>query len=118
MLIDDLISMQLRLRHKANEEQLREIQYYLDSLPIEYIIAGLRFAYNRYNAERQGSLIVGRRSKVKQEVAMLTKEQALWRLEHWKQMVKVYRDKGYSYPTIHRIKHALLAIVNDEKVNK
>ncbi len=111
----------LRLKQRASKERLREIQYYLDSLPIEHIIAGLRFAYSRYSAEKQGSLMVGRRSKVKQEVVMLTKEQAVWRLGHWRQMVKVYRDKGYSYPTIHRIKHALLAIVNgsnNEKDNK
>ena len=35
---------------------------------------------------------------------MLSKEQAQWRLDNWKKMVKNYRDKGYSYPTISRIK--------------
>jgi len=35
---------------------------------------------------------------------MLTKEQARWRLSNWKSMIRTYRDKGYSYATICRIK--------------
>jgi hypothetical protein len=35
---------------------------------------------------------------------MLTREQARWRLANWKTMIKTYRNKGYSYPTISRIK--------------
>jgi hypothetical protein len=38
---------------------------------------------------------------------MLTKEQARWRLANWKSMIKIYRNKGYSYPTISRIKKAI-----------
>ena len=100
--------MQLRLKGRVSKELHDEIQYYLDNLPIEDILAGLRFAYSRYRAKEQGRLRVGRRSKVKQEVAMLSREQVEWRLEHWDKMVKVYREKGYSYPTIYRIKVALL----------
>jgi hypothetical protein len=35
---------------------------------------------------------------------MLSKEQAQWRLDNWKKMIANYREKGYSYPTISRIK--------------
>jgi hypothetical protein len=35
---------------------------------------------------------------------MLSKEQAQWRIDNWKKMIKNYREKGYSYPTISRIK--------------
>jgi hypothetical protein len=61
--------------------------------------------------------MVGRRSKVRQEVEMLTLEQARWRLENWSRMIKIYREKGYSYPTIHRIRKALMRIVNSYNKN-
>lgn len=102
----------LRLKHDLSSEQLREIQKYLDEMPVEHIIAGLRFSYRRWMAEEQGMLMVGRRSKVKQEVEMLTPEQARWRLENWGKMIRIYREKGYSYPTIHRIRRALIRIVD------
>ncbi|MEM0367752.1 MAG: hypothetical protein QW776_04370 [Candidatus Nitrosocaldus sp.] len=102
----------LRLRHELSSEQLKEMQRYLDEMPIECILAGLRFSYKRWLAEKHGMLIVGRRSKVKQEVEMLTLEQARWRLENWSKMIRVYREKGYSYPTIHRIKRALMHIAS------
>ncbi|MCS6768162.1 MAG: hypothetical protein RMJ59_04050 [Candidatus Nitrosocaldus sp.] len=102
----------LRLRHDVSGEQLREIQRYLDEMPIEYVLAGLRFSYRRWVAKEHGMLMVGRRSKVRQEVEMLTPEQARWRLENWSRMVRLYREKGYSYPTIHRIRKALLSMLS------
>ncbi|MFN4336373.1 MAG: hypothetical protein ACK4FV_02185 [Candidatus Nitrosocaldus sp.] len=102
----------LRLKHDLSSKHLKEMQRYLDEMPIEYILAGLRFSYNRWLAKRNGTLMVGRKSKVRQEVEMLTLEQARWRLENWSKMIRIYREKGYSYPTIYRIKRALMRIVD------
>jgi hypothetical protein len=35
---------------------------------------------------------------------MVSYDQARWRLNNWKTMIRSYRQKGYSYPTISRIK--------------
>ncbi|GBC74280.1 MULTISPECIES: hypothetical protein [Candidatus Nitrosocaldus] len=107
----------IRLKHDLSDEQFKELQRYMDEMPIEYILAGLRFSYRRWLAKERGMLMVGRRSKVRQEVEMLTLEQARWRLENWSRMIKIYREKGYSYPTIHRIRKALMRIVNSYNKN-
>jgi hypothetical protein len=86
------------------EEQSREIALYIRSLPPNDLLFGLRFAYSRYTAESGGYLMPGRKSLVKRETLSLTEEQANWRLNNWKAMIKTYREKGYSYPTISRIK--------------
>jgi DNA-binding transcriptional MerR regulator len=92
------------LKVKATELQIREIERYLAELSIESLIAGLKFAYKRQLAKDRGSLLLGRKSKVKKETKMLTKDQAKWRLANWKSMIRTYREKGYSYATICRIK--------------
>jgi DNA-binding transcriptional MerR regulator len=92
------------LKVKATELQIREIERYLAELSIESLIAGLKFAYKRQLAKDRGSLLLGRKSKVKRETKMLTKDQAKWRLANWKSMIRTYREKGYSYATICRIK--------------
>jgi len=89
---------------KLSDNQRIELATYLDSLPISDLLFGLRFAYNRYTAERGGYLMPGRKSMVKRETHLLSPEQAKWRLGNWKAMIKTYREKGYSYPTISRIK--------------
>jgi len=38
----------------------------------------------------------------------VTTEQAQWRLKNWKMMIANYRRRGYSYPTISRIKKILI----------
>jgi hypothetical protein len=86
------------------QDYYEEIKFYIKSLPYETILFGLRFAYNRHSAKSGGYLFPGRKSLIKKETEMLSKEQAQWRLDNWKKMVKNYRDKGYSYPTISRIK--------------
>ena len=88
----------------ATERQCEEISRYFSFLNTESLIAGLKFAYNRQIAKDKGYLMLGRKSKVKRETDMLTVGQAKWRLSNWKSMIKTYRDKGYSYPTISRIK--------------
>jgi hypothetical protein len=94
-------------RLRVSEEQGREIALYVSSLPVTDILFGLRFVYNRHAAENGGYLMPGRKSLVKRETLSLTKDQAKWRLDNWKKMIKTYREKGYSYPTISRIKRRL-----------
>ena len=94
----------LVLELEINEKDYDEFLFYLKSLPPDIVLFGLRFAYKRYTAENGGYLFPGRKSLIKKETNMLSKEQAYWRLENWKKMIKSYREKGYSYPTISRIK--------------
>lgn len=94
----------MEINFKVSEETYDEISFYLKSLPLDMILFGLRFAYNRYSAESGGYLFPGRKSLIKKETDMLSKEQAQWRIDNWKKMIKNYREKGYSYPTISRIK--------------
>ncbi len=99
-----MIEKELKIRLVASERQFREIKYYFSLLHVDSIVSGLKFAYNRQKASEGGYLLLGRKSLVKKETSMLTKEQAKWRLTNWKSMIKTYRNKGYSYPTISRIK--------------
>jgi hypothetical protein len=54
----------------------------------------------------------GRKSLVKRETLSLTEDQANWRLNNWKAMIRTYREKGYSYPTISRIKKQVKKIAS------
>ena len=99
---------------KLSDSQRSELSMYLDSLPISGLLFGLRFAYNRHTAERGGYLMPGRKSMVKQETHLLSPEQAKWRLSNWKAMIKTYREKGYSYPTISRIKKQVRKIASQK----
>ena len=89
---------------KLSDEQSQEMTTYLSSLPPTDLLFGLRFAYNRHSAAAGGYLMPGRKSMVKRETHLLSAEQAKWRLANWKTMIRTYREKGYSYPTISRIK--------------
>jgi hypothetical protein len=95
-----------------SEEQCSEIGLYINSLPASDLLLGLRFAYSRYTAESGGYLMPGRKSLVKRETLSLTENQANWRLNNWKAMIKTYREKGYSYPTISRIKKQVQKIAS------
>jgi hypothetical protein len=99
---------------KLSEEQSREIAIYVNSLPPSDLIFGLRFAYSRHAAEMGGYLMPGRKSLVKRETLSLTQDQAKWRLNNWKTMIKTYREKDYSYPTISRIKKQLQKIADQK----
>jgi len=89
---------------KLSEDQGSELAMYLNSLSPTELLFGLRFAYNRKSAVDGGYLMPGRKSMVKRETHLLSPDQARWRLNNWKTMIKTYREKGYSYPTISRIK--------------
>jgi hypothetical protein len=99
---------------KLSEEQSREFAIYVNSLPPSDLLFGLRFAYSRHAAERGGYLMPGRKSLVKRETLSLTHDQGKWRLNNWKAMIKTYREKGYSYPTISRIKKQLKKIADQK----
>jgi hypothetical protein len=99
---------------KLNEEQIRELATYVNSLPPSELLFGLRFAYSRHAAEKGGYLMPGRKSLVKRETLSLSQDQANWRLNNWKVMIKTYREKGYSYPTISRIKKQLQKIADQK----
>jgi hypothetical protein len=100
---------------KLTDEQSSELARYLDTLPAQDVLFGLRFAFNRYSAATGGYLMPGRKSMVKRETHLLSAEQARWRLHNWKAMIRTYRDKGYSYPTISRIKKQLQKIAGPKK---
>lgn len=101
-------------RLKLSEEQGIELMNYLGLLKPPDVLFGLRFAYNRKTAAEGGYLMPGRKSLVKRETHLLSADQAKWRLNNWKAMIKTYREKSYSYPTISRIKKRLCKIASQE----
>jgi hypothetical protein len=94
------------------EEQAREIKMYMNYLSTYMILFGLRFAFKRYKAISGGYLLPGRKSIVKKETRMLSRSQAEWRLKNWKSMIRSYRQRGYSYPTISRIKREVRLVAS------
>jgi hypothetical protein len=99
-------------RVKLTREQSKEMHSYLEYLTPEMILFGLRFAYSRNIAIAGGYLMPGRKSIVKLETHMLSYDQARWRLKNWRSMIRNYRQKGYSYPTISRIKKEVRKIAS------
>jgi len=91
----------LILKKKYNDDERSEIQFYFDNLSPDI---------NRSTAITGGYLFPGRKSLIKKETHSISKTQAQWRLDNWKSMIKNYREKGYSYPTISRIKKELKKI--------
>jgi 2-oxoglutarate dehydrogenase complex dehydrogenase (E1) component-like enzyme len=100
--------IELTISKVPNAVQLKQLKEYFKEMPIEEILSGLKFAKNRWTAKDAGVLKVGRKSIIKKEVHSVTSEQAQWRLKNWKMMIANYRRRGYSYPTISRIKKILI----------
>jgi len=100
--------IELSLRKMPTDIQQKKLKEYLSEMPIEEVLSGLKFAKNRWTAKDAGVLKVGRKSIIKKEVHSVTSEQAQWRLKNWKMMIANYRRRGYSYPTISRIKKILI----------
>ena len=98
----------LPLSQQITTLQLKKIKEYFNEMPIEEVLSGLKFAKNRWSAKDAGVLKVGRKSIIQKEVHAVTVEQAQWRLKNWKMMIANYRRRGYSYPTISRIKKILI----------
>ncbi len=108
--------IELSISQNLSDTQLRRLREYFREMPIDEVLAGLKFAKNRWAAKDAGILKVGRKSIIKKEVHSVTTEQAQWRLKNWKMMIANYRRRGYSYPTISRIKKIL--IQKSKKRNK
>jgi len=100
--------IELQTSEQPTEVELKKIQEYFKEMPINDILSGLKFAKNRWSAKDSGTLKVGRKSIIQKEVHSVTSEQAQWRLKNWKMMIANYRRRGYSYPTISRIKKILI----------
>jgi len=101
-------SVELSVSEVPTDAQLRKMREYFRDMPVSEILAGLKFARNRWSAKDAGTLRVGRKSIIQREVHSVTSEQARWRLKNWKMMIANYRRRGYSYPTISRIKKILV----------
>ncbi|KAF6242759.1 hypothetical protein C6988_06145 [Nitrosopumilus sp. b1] len=101
-------SLELTVNEDLTDLQAKKIREYFRDVPIDEILSGLKFAKNRWSAKDAGILKVGRKSIIQKEVHSVTSEQAQWRLKNWKMMIANYRRRGYSYPTISRIKKILI----------
>ncbi len=100
--------IELSISKKPTDTELKKLKEYFKEMPVAEILSGLKFAKNRWSAKDAGTLKVGRKSIIKKEVHSVTTEQAQWRLKNWKMMIANYRRRGYSYPTISRIKKILV----------
>ena len=101
-------TIELSVSKKPTDEELLKLQNYFKEMPVTEILTGLKFAKSRWSAKDAGTLKVGRKSIIQKEVHSVTTEQAHWRLKNWKMMIANYRRRGYSYPTISRIKKILI----------
>jgi len=101
-------TIELPISKIPSDVELKKLKDYFKEMPIEEILTGLKFAKNRWSAKDAGTLKVGRKSIIQKEVHSVTMEQAQWRLKNWKMMIANYRRRGYSYPTISRIKKILI----------
>ena len=100
--------IELPISQKPTDAELKKLKEYFKEMPVVEILSGLKFAKNRWSAKDAGTLKVGRKSIIQKEVHSVTYEQAQWRLKNWKMMIANYRRRGYSYPTISRIKKILV----------
>ena len=106
----DEFEINLKLSEQTTDNQIKKLRSYFKDVPLSEIISGLKFANNRWVAKDAGTLKVGRKSILQKEIHSVTVEQAQWRLKNWKMMIANYRRRGYSYPTISRIKKSLILI--------
>ena len=101
-------TIELPISKKPTDAELKKLKDNFKEMPVDEILTGLKFAKNRWSAKDAGTLKVGRKSIIQKEVHSVTTEQAQWRLKNWKMMIANYRRRGYSYPTISRIKKILV----------
>lgn len=107
-------TVELPVASEPTDAELRKLREYFRDMPMPEILAGLKFARSRWSAKDAGTLRPGRKSVVQKEVHSVTPEQAQWRLRNWKLMIANYRRRGYSYPTISRIKKILVQKSGDQ----
>ena len=106
----DEFEINLKLSETPTALQIKKLKNYFKEIPLSEILSGLKFIGNRWIAKDAGVLKVGRKSILQKEIHSVTTEQAQWRLKNWKMMIANYRRRGYSYPTISRIKKLLVKI--------
>ena len=106
-------SIDINVSPETRPDDIAQLQEYLNELPLDVVLSGLGFAQARWRLQSSGALNVGRKGIIDVEVHAVTAEQAQWRLKHWKIMIAEYRRRGYSYPTISRIKKRLNAICDE-----
>ena len=106
----DQFEINLKISESPTDHQIKKLKSYFKDIPLSEILSGLKFASNRWIAKDAGTLKVGRKSILQKEIHSVTVEQAQWRLKNWKMMIANYRRRGYSYPTISRIKKLLTQI--------
>ena len=106
----DEFEINLKFSETPTALQIKKLKNYFKEIPLSEILSGLKFANNRWIAKDAGVLKVGRKSILQKEIHSVTMEQAQWRLKNWKMMIANYRRRGYSYPTISRIKKSLFHI--------
>ena len=106
----DEFEINFKLSETPTDLQIKKLRNYFKEIPLPEILSGLKFANNRWVAKDAGVLKVGRKSILQKEIHSVTAEQAHWRLKNWKIMIVNYRRRGYSYPTISRIKKLLIQI--------
>ena len=106
----DEFKINLKVSETPTDLQIKKLESYFKKIPLSEILSGLKFANNRWGAKDAGVLKVGRKSILQKEIHSVTVEQAQWRLKNWKMMIANYRRRGYSYPTISRIKKLLVQI--------
>ena len=104
------IKITISNQESISDKDIKIIESSFSEIPLKEILIGIKFAKNRWRAKDAGILKVGRKSIIQKEIHSVTSEQASWRLKHWKLMIANYRKRGYSYPTISRIKKLLLKI--------
>ena len=105
----------LKLTEHTTDIHIKKLKNYFKEIPLEEVLFGLKFAKNRWVAKDAGVLKVGRKSILQKEIHSVTVEQAKWRLKNWKMMIANYRRRGYSYPTISRIKKLLIQTAKKSK---
>ena len=108
------IKITISNQESISDKDIKIIESSFSEIPLKEILVGLKFAKNRWRAKDAGTLKVGRKSIIQKEIHSVTPEQANWRLKNWKLMIANYRRRGYSYPTISRIKKVLLKISNKD----
>jgi len=106
----DEFEINLKISEPPTDHEIKKLRSYFKEVPLSEILSGLKFASNRWIAKDAGTLKVGRKSILQKEIHSITSEQAEWRLKNWKMMIANYRRRGYSYPTISRIKKLLVQI--------
>ena len=106
----DEFEINLKISEPPTDHEIKKLRSYFKEVPLSEILSGLKFDSNRWIAKDAGTLKVGRKSILQKEIHSVTVEQAQWRLKNWKMMIANYRRRGYSYPTISRIKKSLVLI--------